>query len=146
MDTIAIDLTSSAVSRNPSTGVLIKTYPFLKPQEIESTLAANSKAFKVWRDTPMAGRVACYRRLAAMLRSRSDALAMLATSEMGKTLKSSHAEVEKCAMALEWFAEHGPAILAVEPSRRREPTASTSPSCPLGRCSLSCPGTSRSGR
>ena len=73
MNAIAIDLTSSAVSRNPSTGVLIKTYPFLKPQEIESTLAANSKAFKVWRDTPMAGRVACYRRLAAMLRSRSDA-------------------------------------------------------------------------
>ena len=115
MNAIAIDLTSSAVSRNPSTGVLIKTYPFLKPQEIESTLAANSKAFKVWRDTPMAGRVACYRRLAATLRSRSDALAMLVTSEMGKTLKSSHAEVEKCAMALEWFAEHGPAILADEP-------------------------------
>ena len=115
MNAIAIDLTSSAVSRNPSTGVLIKTYPFLKPQEIESTLAANSKAFKVWRDTPMAGRVACYRRLAATLRSRSDALAMLATSEMGKTLKSSHAEVEKCAMALEWFGEHGPAILADEP-------------------------------
>jgi hypothetical protein len=39
---------------------------------------------------------------------------MLATSEVGKTLKSSHAEVEKCAMTFEWFAEHGPAILADE--------------------------------
>ena len=115
MNTMAMDPISGAVSRNPSTGALIKSYPFLKPQEIESTLTANAKAFKVWRDTPMAERVACYRRLAATLRSRSDALAMLVTSEMGKTLKSSHAEVEKCAMALEWFAEHGPAILADEP-------------------------------
>jgi succinate-semialdehyde dehydrogenase len=114
MNTAAIDISSGAVSRNPTTGELIKTYRFLKPQEIESTLAANTTAFKVWRDTPMAERVACYRRLAATLRSRSDALALLATSEMGKTFRSSHAEVEKCAMALEWVAEHGPAILADE--------------------------------
>jgi succinate-semialdehyde dehydrogenase len=101
MNAAAIHTSSGAVSRNPATGELIKTYPFQTPQEIESTLGANSKAFKVWRDMPMARRVACYRRLAATLRSRSDALAVLATSEMGKTLKSSHAEVEKCAMALE---------------------------------------------
>ena len=48
-------------------------------------------------------------------RSQADALALLVTREMGKTLASSHAEVEKCATALEWFAERGPAILADEP-------------------------------
>src|SRR6516225_4463470 len=101
MNTAAIDISSGAVSRNPATGELIRTYPFHTPQEIESTLTANAEAFKVWRDTPMAERVACYRRLAATLRNRSDALALLATSEMGKTFRSSHAEVEKCAIALE---------------------------------------------
>jgi succinate-semialdehyde dehydrogenase len=115
MNIVAIDGTSSAVSRNPSAGVLIKTYPFQKPQEVESTLAANAEAFKVWRNTPIAERAACYRRLAATLRSRSEALAMLITSEMGKTIGEARAEVEKCALALEWFAEHGRAILADEP-------------------------------
>jgi succinate-semialdehyde dehydrogenase len=115
MNTVSIDVTSSAVSRNPSTGVLIKTYPFQTPQEVESTLAASAKAFKIWRDTPIAARAACYRRLASTLRSRSEVLAMLITSEMGKTIGEARAEVEKCALALEWFAEHGPEILAAEP-------------------------------
>ena len=69
-----------------------------------------------------------------------------ATSEMGKTLKSSHAEVEKCAMALEWFAEHGPAILADEPVEAEGIDRIHVSFLPLGRCSLSCPGTSRSRR
>jgi succinate-semialdehyde dehydrogenase len=115
MNTVALDITSGAVSRNPTTGKLIKTYPYQTRQEIERTLAANAEAFKVWRDTSMTERVACYRRLAATLRSRSEPLAQLITSEMGKTIREARAEVEKCAAALEWFAEHGPAFLADEP-------------------------------
>jgi succinate-semialdehyde dehydrogenase len=95
--------------------MLIKTYPYQTRQEIERTLAANAEAFKVWRNTPMTERVACYRRLAATLRSRSEPLAQLITSEMGKTIREARAEVEKCALALKWFAEHGPAFLADEP-------------------------------
>ncbi|WP_144147335.1 NAD-dependent succinate-semialdehyde dehydrogenase [Paraburkholderia sp. BCC1884] len=110
-----------SVSRNPSTGELIKSYPFQTPDEVENTLASNAQAARVWRATPMAERVNCYRRLAATLRDRSEALALLATSEMGKTIASARAEVEKCASAVEWFAEHGPAILADEPV---EPIAS----------------------
>jgi succinate-semialdehyde dehydrogenase len=110
-----IDAAAKTISRNPATGAVIAEYPYQTPAEIERTLAANAMAAKVWRATPMAERVACYRRLAVTFRSRGDALALLVTSEMGKTLTSSHAEVEKCALALEWFAEHGPAILADEP-------------------------------
>jgi succinate-semialdehyde dehydrogenase len=114
MNTVALDITSGAVSRNPANGKLIKTHPYQTPQETGRTLAANAEAFKVWRETPMAERVACYRRLAATLRSRSEPLAQLITSEMGKTIREARAEVEKCALALEWFAEHGPAFLADE--------------------------------
>ena len=38
----------------------------------------------------------------------------MATSEMGKPLVESRAEVEKCAWACEWFADHGPAMLETE--------------------------------
>jgi succinate-semialdehyde dehydrogenase/glutarate-semialdehyde dehydrogenase len=52
------------------------------------------------------------RRLAAALRNRRDELALLATPETGKPLADGQAEVEKCAWCYEWFAEHGPALLA----------------------------------
>jgi succinate-semialdehyde dehydrogenase len=105
----------AATSRNPASGELIATYPFQTPEEVERTLAAGAAAFERWRATPMADRLGCYRRLAAKLRERSEAIALLVTSEMGKTIRSARAEVEKCAVALEWLAEHGPAILADEP-------------------------------
>jgi succinate-semialdehyde dehydrogenase len=115
MNTAPSQSTSSSVSLNPATGELIQVYPFQTSEEVERTLGANAEAFRLWRDTPMAERVACYRRLATTLRNRSEGLAMLITSEMGKTIRESRGEVEKCAAALEWWAEHGPAFLADEP-------------------------------
>ncbi|WP_213878968.1 NAD-dependent succinate-semialdehyde dehydrogenase [Pseudomonas sp. dw_358] len=104
-----------ATSRNPATGELIATYAFQTPSEVEQRLDLNAAASRLWRATPMGERVAAYRRLAAILRERSENIAALITAEMGKTLVSARAEVEKCAATIEWVAEHGPAILADEP-------------------------------
>jgi succinate-semialdehyde dehydrogenase len=103
-----------SVSINPAIGELIRSYTFNAPNEVEETLTANAVASRQWRAFPMEARVSCYQRLAATLRDRLEALALLATSEMGKTIGSARAEVEKCATALEWFAEHGPGMLADE--------------------------------
>ncbi len=104
-----------ATSRNPATGELIATYPFQTPSEVEQLLDTNAAAFRLWRATPMRERVTAYRRLSATLRDRSDLFAALITAEMGKTLASARAEVEKCAATIEWIADNGPAILADEP-------------------------------
>jgi succinate-semialdehyde dehydrogenase len=111
----AVIYAAGAVSRNPATDELIATYPYQTPAEVETTLRANAAAFRVWRDTPMAERVAAYRRLAATLRDRSETLAAIITAEMGKTIGAARAEVEKSAETIDWLAEHGPAILADEP-------------------------------
>src|ERR1700677_2750381 len=87
MTSQATELATHAVSRNPANGELIKTYPFQSSDEVENTLAANAIAARQWRNTSMAERVKSYGRLAVTLRERSESLAMLATSEMGKTLK-----------------------------------------------------------
>lgn len=108
-------LPSVATSRNPATGELIATYPFQSQSEVEQLLDVNAAAFRLWRATPMRERVAAYRRLAATLRTRSEIFAALITAEMGKTLASALAEVEKCAATLDWIADNGPAILADEP-------------------------------
>lgn len=102
------------VSRNPSTGEIVREWPFMTNDELEAVLSRHALAAAQWRATPMTDRVQCYRNLAATLRSQADHLAMLATTEMGKALHASRGEVEKCALAVEWFAEHGPAILADE--------------------------------
>ncbi|WP_246793834.1 NAD-dependent succinate-semialdehyde dehydrogenase [Burkholderia perseverans] len=109
-------LTIGATSRNPATGEFIAHYPFQTADEVERMLDGNAEAYRLWRATPMAVRVATYRRLAAVLRERADTLAALITAEMGKTLAAAHAEVEKCAATIDWIAEHGPAILADEPA------------------------------
>ena len=104
-----------AVSRNPATDEWIASYTGQTAEQIESLLEQNSAAFRIWRATPMRERVAAYRRLAALLRERSDTLAAIITDEMGKTLTAARAEVEKCAVTIEWIAENGPALLADEP-------------------------------
>lgn len=104
-----------ATSRNPATGELIATYPFQTQSEVEQLLDVNAAAFRLWRATPMRERVSAYRRLSATLRMRSEIFAALITAEMGKTLTSALAEVEKCAATIDWIADNGPAILADEP-------------------------------
>jgi succinate-semialdehyde dehydrogenase len=111
----APNIPAVATSRNPATGELLATYPFQTPSEVEQLLDVNAAAFRLWRATPMRERVTAYQRLASILRERSENLALLITAEMGKTLASARAEVEKCAATIEWVAEHGPAILADEP-------------------------------
>jgi succinate-semialdehyde dehydrogenase len=108
-------LSAFATSRNPATGELIATYPFQTQSEVEQLLDVNAAAFRLWRATPMRERVTAYRRLSAVLRERSDIIAALITAEMGKTLASARAEVEKCAATIDWIADNGPAILADEP-------------------------------
>ncbi len=111
----SLDPATAAISRNPATGALIATYPFQTKNEIEQMLVANKAAFERWRAMPMSDRAALYARLAATLRDRSEHFAMLATSEMGKTIAATRAEIEKCAATIAWIGEHGPAILADEP-------------------------------
>jgi succinate-semialdehyde dehydrogenase/glutarate-semialdehyde dehydrogenase len=54
------------------------------------------------------------RRAAAVLRERREALARTITLEMGKLRQEALAEVDKCALGCEYYAEHGPAFLADE--------------------------------
>lgn len=114
MSNLNTPFTVGATSRNPATGELIAHYPFQTADEVERMLDNNAAAFRLWRATPMTERVATYRRLAAVLRERSEELASLITAEMGKTLAAARAEVEKCATTVEWIAEHGPAFIADE--------------------------------
>jgi succinate-semialdehyde dehydrogenase/glutarate-semialdehyde dehydrogenase len=98
-------------SINPATGQDIATYPQLSAAEIETKLARAADAFAYWRTVSLAERTALLARIAEQFEDRKDALARMATVEMGKTYASAIAEVEKCAAAFRHYAEQGPAML-----------------------------------
>jgi succinate-semialdehyde dehydrogenase len=109
------DVVPGATSRNPATGEIIAHYPFQTPAEVEQTLAQSHAAFLTWRALSVADRAAVQRRLGDYLERHVDRLAAIITDEMGKTRREAVAEIRKCARTANWYADHGPAMLADEP-------------------------------
>src|SRR5512139_2917290 len=97
---------------NPASGELLAEYPHWSPNELEHALVEVSAMRPVWARTPVATRTTLMRNAAQLLRDRREDLAQLITSEMGKLIHDSRIEVDKCALACDYYAEHGPAILA----------------------------------
>ena len=71
------------------------------------------RAFPEWKKDYEKRRSYIYE-LVEYLKKNKIELAKVATSEMGKTIKESSGEVEKCAWALEFYADHGDSFLADE--------------------------------
>jgi succinate-semialdehyde dehydrogenase/glutarate-semialdehyde dehydrogenase len=100
---------------NPTTGETLKTFEPLSDEALEEKLAQAAAAARSYRRTTPQQRAGWLRSAADVLDADTAAVAELMTTEMGKTLASAKAEVGKCAAALRWYAEHGPALL--EPQR-----------------------------
>ena len=106
---------------NPSTGEIIETFHAYTPAQTEAVLSRSEIAFKGYRKTSTYHRADLLCRLAQAFRQNKDSLAKTITTEMGKIFSEAQAEVEKCALEAEWYAEHGPEMLADQPA----PTGST---------------------
>jgi acyl-CoA reductase-like NAD-dependent aldehyde dehydrogenase len=102
---------------NPATGELIREYPEHDEDDVALRLDAAAVAFDAWSRRPVAERAALLRALAARLRADQAAHAALMTAEMGKPIAQAEAEIAKCAVTCEWFAEHAAALLEPEPVR-----------------------------
>ena len=100
---------------NPATGEPGKSYRETSLDEAHAAAAAARRAFLDWRRTSYAERSKIIHKAAEILRARKDEFARLMTEEMGKTLTDGRAEVEKCAVNCDWFADHAQKYLADEP-------------------------------
>jgi succinate-semialdehyde dehydrogenase/glutarate-semialdehyde dehydrogenase len=101
-------------SVNPATGESVWAYDAWDATQIERALAETARATPPWAAVPVAERCRLLHRAAEVLRSRADELAGLITLEMGKLAKEARAEVEKCAVGCDFYAEHAPAFVADE--------------------------------
>ena len=94
-------------SQNPATGELLEQFPALSAEQVEHALATAADAVPIWSNTPIASRCKRVARLAEILRVRKDELARLITLEMGKLFSEAQAEIEKCAIGCDYYAENG---------------------------------------
>jgi succinate-semialdehyde dehydrogenase/glutarate-semialdehyde dehydrogenase len=97
---------------NPATGETIKTFEPLDGESIEVKLALSQQTFEKYRKIPIAQRAQWLIAAAEILDRDKVSFGKLMTTEMGKTIQSAIAEVEKCALVCRFYAEHAAEFLA----------------------------------
>jgi acyl-CoA reductase-like NAD-dependent aldehyde dehydrogenase len=91
---------------NPTTEEVIQEYENITKDEIISKTKKAKEAFEEWKKNANT-RADLIHDFAQQLRKDKENLARIATREMGKVIKESRSEVEKCAWAMEYFADNG---------------------------------------
>ncbi|MCH2627974.1 MAG: aldehyde dehydrogenase family protein, partial [Acidimicrobiales bacterium] len=87
---------------NPATGEVLGTVPAGDAVDATSAIDAASAAFTAWSQTTAYERSRLLYRAWELMTERSEDLAQLMTSEQGKPLKASRAEVKYAADFLIW--------------------------------------------
>lgn len=93
-------------SKYPFNGETIASYPAHTPDELQGKLKAGHRAYQALRHAGVTQRSAWMKKVAELLQSQADRHAELITREMGKTLKEAKAEVLKCAVTAEYYANN----------------------------------------
>jgi succinate-semialdehyde dehydrogenase/glutarate-semialdehyde dehydrogenase len=101
-------------SVNPATGEIIGDYELDTEYIVEDKIRLSGKDFRDWKSTSPFDRSMYLDNVAGILRERKQELAEMITLEMGKTIKESLGEIEKCAVLSEYFARNVERFLAAE--------------------------------
>ncbi len=98
-------------SINPYTGQVIREFEEFSEQEVEKILDQSAEAFEKWKSTSFEYRGSLMEKAAALLRDNIAEYSGSITAEMGKPIKESRSEVEKCAWACEYYAKNAEEFL-----------------------------------
>ncbi len=101
-------------SINPKNKKLIKKFDELSDDQLNQKINQADGAFKIWRETDFSERAKHLKAVAEELRGQKSELAQIITDEVGKTLSASEAEVEKCAVTCEYYADNSEEFLKPE--------------------------------
>ena len=101
-------------SVNPYSRETIAVYSESNAEEITLLIKKNHDAFNGWKKMLYSERGVLFKKMASLLRERKQLLGALITSEMGKIISESVAEVEKCAWLCEYYADNSERLLTPE--------------------------------
>ncbi|MCD6376341.1 MAG: NAD-dependent succinate-semialdehyde dehydrogenase [Caldisericaceae bacterium] len=99
---------------NPATNEILKEYPEHSLQEVKQIINQVQEEFHSWRQVSFVQRASLMKKAANILRQKKEEFALLITREMGKVIRESRAEVEKCAWVCDYYAENAEKFLAKE--------------------------------
>ncbi|MEA1984620.1 MAG: NAD-dependent succinate-semialdehyde dehydrogenase [Euryarchaeota archaeon] len=114
------------ISINPATG---KSFQQFKPYDegrIDQVVKRARLAFEDWRNLDVSERSKYLINVASVMRDRKHDLGEMITREMGKPIKQSVPEVEKCAQMFEYFAKNAEQLLEPEAVEGDLPSSSIS--------------------
>ncbi len=100
---------------NPSTGKVFEKFPITTKEQVDAKVEKAREAFKTWSKLDVEERAAYLQHFAEILRKRKDEYGKTMSMEMGKIIRESLAEVEKCAWAADYFAQNAKRFLEPEP-------------------------------
>ncbi len=98
---------------NPATEGIINEYENMTYDQLDNILTNAKNAFVLWKDD-FKKRADYLYAFANEFRKNKDHLAKISTLEMGKPIRESKTEVEKCAWAMEYFADNGQIFMTDE--------------------------------
>lgn len=101
-------------SINPFTSKVIKEFEEYSEEKVENLLHESAESFDKWKKTDLEYRSLLMTNVAELLRANLNEYSEAITSEMGKPIKESRAEVEKCIWVCEYYAKHAKRFLATE--------------------------------
>ena len=84
-------------SINPFTNEIVKEFEEYSEDKVEKLIIQSGEGFDKWKKTTFAYRSSLIKKTAAVLRDNKNEYAAAITEEMGKPVKESISEVEKCA-------------------------------------------------
>ena len=99
-------------SINPFNQEVIKDYKEHSQNEINHIIAEADTAFKGWCQTNFNERAVLLRNIASILKKNIEKYSKIMTMEMGKSIRESRAEIEKCAWVCKYYAENGQKFLS----------------------------------
>ncbi|MCB1782551.1 MAG: NAD-dependent succinate-semialdehyde dehydrogenase [Alphaproteobacteria bacterium] len=99
-------------SINPASEKLLTSFEGRSKDDIDQALVLSVEAFEQQKALTFAGRAEKMLAAAQILEDENEALALLLTEEMGKTLVAARAEVKKCAWVCRFYAENAEGFLA----------------------------------
>ncbi len=101
-------------SINPYNGAVIFEHTEHTAQEVENLISKTHHTYLQWKTFGFQQRGDLFRKLGELLRTNKETFATLITTEMGKIISESRAEIEKCAWLCDHYAGHAEEMLKTE--------------------------------
>jgi len=100
------------VSINPANNKILESHKEISKENINQIINSSYSTYLDWRNKSISYRSKRMRDLAELLKQKKEKLGALMTQEMGKPIKQSIAEAEKCAWVCEYYADNAKRFLS----------------------------------